>query len=177
MPNLIGQSLLRREDRPLLTGKGQYAGDVNLPGLLHVRVVRSVYPHARLQRVDLEPARRMPGVVGAYALSDLPEISGALNDPTPPGVEARPRPVLAGDRVRYVGEPIAVVVAADAGTASDAAEGVEIDYEPLAGAGDVITASKPDAAVLHEDVGSNVAGKVQRGFGDVGSAFQNDDPN
>ena len=176
MPNLIGQSLLRREDRPLLTGKGQYAGDVNLPGLLHVRVVRSVYPHARLQRVDLEPARHMPGVVGAFALADLPEISGTLNDPAPPGLEARPRPVLAAGKVRYVGEPIAVVVAEDAATASDAAEAVEIDYEPLDGAGDVTSAQKPGAAPLHDDIGANVAGVVQRGFGDAAAAFaQGDD--
>src|SRR5689334_18437965 len=111
MPKLIGTSVLRREDRPLLTGKGQYAGDVALPGMLHVAVVRSVYPHARIDAINLEPARSLPGVVGAFALADLPEIKGNLGDPAPPGLKAEPRPVLAGDRVRYVGEPIAVVVA------------------------------------------------------------------
>jgi carbon-monoxide dehydrogenase large subunit len=113
MPKLIGRSLRRREDRPLLMGRGKYAGDIWLAGMLHVAVVRSIYPHARLGRVALEAARRMPAVVGAYALADLPEIGGTLGDPGPPGVEGRPRPVLAGDRVRYVGEPIAVVVADD----------------------------------------------------------------
>src|SRR5918912_1757167 len=114
MPKLIGRSLLRREDRPLLTGKGQYAGDLNLPGLLPIVVVRSVYPHARLERVVLDQARSMPGVVGAYSLADLTEIRSALGDPVPPGIEgARPRPVLASGKVRYTGEPIAVVIADD----------------------------------------------------------------
>jgi carbon-monoxide dehydrogenase large subunit len=174
MPKLIGQSLLRREDRPLLMGAGQYAGDVNLPGLLHVAVVRSVYPHARIRRVDLDGARRMPGVVGAFALADLPEIRSSLGDPVPPGVEGRPRPVLAGDKVRYVGEPIAVVVADDPARATDAADGVDIEYAPLEGAGDVDTALRAGAPVLHDDLGSNVAGRVQRGFGDIDAAMSGD---
>ena len=172
MPNLIGQSFLRREDRPLLTGRGRYAGDVSgLPGLLHVAVVRSVYPHARLRRVMLDPARQMPGVVGAYALADLPEITAALGDPAPQGVEARPRPVLAGENVRYVGEPIAVVVADDPARAADAAAAVEVDYDPLEGAGDVESATRPGAPVLHDDIGSNVAGRIERGLGDIVAAF------
>src|SRR5579864_845306 len=113
MPNLIGQSFLRREDRPLLTGRGQYAGDINLPGMLHLAVVRSVYPHAWLRRVPLEMARAMPGVVGAFSIADLPEIHAGMGDAAPPGLAGRPRAVLAGDRVRYVGEPIALIVADD----------------------------------------------------------------
>ena len=175
MPKLIGRSLLRREDRPLLTGKGQYAGDLNLPGLLHMVVVRSVYPHARLERVVLDQARSMPGVVGAYSLADLTEIRSALGDPVPPGIEgARPRPVLASGKVRYTGEPIAVVIADDPARAADAAATVDVEYGPLDGIGDVDAALRPGAAVLHEDVGSNIAGRVQRGFGDTGVAFGDD---
>ena len=177
MPKFIGQSLLRREDRPLVTGKGQYAGDINLPGLLHVAVVRSIYPHARINRIQLDQARQSPGVVGAFALADLPEIKSALNDPVPPGLDGHPRPVLAGDGVRYVGEPIAVVVADTQANARDAADAVEIDYTPLDGVGDVASAQRPGAGVLHEDLGSNVVGHIQRGFGDVDAAFsyQNQD--
>jgi aerobic carbon-monoxide dehydrogenase large subunit len=174
MPKLIGRSLLRREDRPLLTGKGQYAGDVNLPGLLHAAVVRSVYPHARIERVALDTARAMPGVLGAFALADLPEIRGPLSDPVPPGLEGRPRPVLAGDKVRYVGEPIAVVVADEPARAVDAAEAVDVEYVPLEGVGDVTEALRQDAPVLHDELGSNVAGRVQRGFGDISAAFSSD---
>jgi carbon-monoxide dehydrogenase large subunit len=175
MPKFIGQSFLRREDRPLLTGRGQYAGDINLPGLLHVAVVRSIYPHARISSVRLEEARQSPGVVGAFALAELPEIKSALNDPVPQGFEGHPRPVLAGDKVRYVGEPIAVVVADTQARARDAADAVEIDYTPLNGVGDVESAQKPGAGVLHEDLGTNVVGHVQRGFGDIDSAFNADD--
>jgi CO/xanthine dehydrogenase Mo-binding subunit len=171
MPKFIGQSLLRREDRPLVTGKGLYAGDVSLPGLLHVAVVRSIYPHARIDGIQLDPARRSPGVVGAFAMADLPEIKSALNDPVPPGLEGHPRPVLAGDKARYVGEPIAIVVADTQANARDAADAVDIDYTPLEGVGDVESAQRPGAGILHEDLGTNVVGHVQRGFGDIESAF------
>jgi aerobic carbon-monoxide dehydrogenase large subunit len=174
MPKLIGQSLLRREDRALLTGAGQYAGDINPPGLLHVGVVRSVYPHARIARVALETARGMPGVVGAFALSDLPEIQSSLGDPAAAGIEARSRPVLAGDKVRYVGEPIAVVVADDPARALDAVESVDVEFVPLEGVGDVDAATRPGAPVLHDDLGSNIAGRVQRAFGDIDAAMLED---
>jgi CO/xanthine dehydrogenase Mo-binding subunit len=175
MPKFIGQSLLRREDQPLVTGKGQYAGDINLPGMLHVAVVRSIHPHARINATQLDQARQSPGVVGAFALADLPEIKSALNDPVPPGLEGHPRPVLAGDKVRYVGEPIAVVVADTQANARDAADAVDIDYTPLDGVGDVETAQRPGAGVLYENLGINVVGHVQRGFGDIHSAFNASD--
>jgi carbon-monoxide dehydrogenase large subunit len=175
MPKFIGQSLLRREDRPLVTGKGQYAGDIHLPGMLHVAVVRSIYPHARINAIQLDQARQLPGVIGAFALADLPEIKSALNDPVPPGLEGHPRPVLAGDKVRYVGEPIGVVVADTQANARDAADAVDIDYTPLDGVGDVEAAQRPGAGILHEDLGSNVVGHVQRGFGDIESAFTDPD--
>src|SRR5207253_769145 len=109
-----------------------------------------------------------------YVLADLPEISGALGDPVPPGVEGRPRPVLASGKVRYVGEPIAVVVADDPARAVDAAASVEVDYEPLEGVGDVESATRDAAPVLHDDLGTNVAGRVERGFGDSSGAFSNE---
>src|SRR5438270_1115024 len=171
MPALVGQPFLRREDRPLLVGQGQYAGDFRRPGLLHMAVVRSVYPHARVRSVSLDAAHHLPGVVGAFSLQDLPELHGPLNDPTPPGVEGRPRPVLAGDKVRYVGEPIAVVLAEDPAVAVDAAQAVEVDYEPLDGLGNVQAATATGAPLLHDGVEANVAGRTQRGFGDIEAAF------
>jgi carbon-monoxide dehydrogenase large subunit len=174
VPSVVGQPLLRREDRTLLLGQGQYAGDVQLSGLVHMAVLRSAYPHAELVSIDLTAARQAPGVLGAFALTDLPEIKGPLADPNPPGLEGFPRPVLAHERVRYAGEPIAVVVAATAEQAADATELVEVDARPLEGAGDVLTATAPDAPVLHERLGSNVAGRVERGFGDAESAFAGD---
>lgn len=167
----IGASLRRKEDPPLLRGRGQYVEDVRLSGMLHMAVVRSPYPHARIERVNLEAARALPGVVGVFAASDLPEIHGSMGDPAPPGFKAAPRQVLARERVRYVGEPIAIVVAEDAGAAHDAVDLVEVDFTPLDGVGNVVAASAPGAPVLHDDIGSNVAGEVQRGFGDIEAAF------
>ncbi|HEY1294242.1 MAG TPA: xanthine dehydrogenase family protein molybdopterin-binding subunit [Chloroflexota bacterium] len=168
---MIGASLRRREDPPLVRGQGQYVEDVRMPGMLHMAVVRSPYPHARVDRVDLEPASRLAGVLGAFALADLPEIHGPMGDPAPTGMRAAPRPVLAGDRVRYVGEPIAVIVAEDGSIARDAVDQVAIDFTPLDGVGNVLVANQPDAPILHESIGSNVAGEVERSFGDITSAF------
>ena len=148
MSKLIGQSLRRREDHALLAGRGQYAGDITLPGLLHMAVVRSVHPHARLEQVDLTAARALPGVVGAFALPDLPEIGGPMGDPVPQGLEGRSRPVLAHEKVRYVGEPIAVVVAEDPAQAADGAEAVEVEYAPIEGVGNVEAALQPGAPTL-----------------------------
>lgn len=169
--SVIGKSLLRREDRPLLLGQGQYVADLQLPGLLHMAVVRSDYPHAELNGVHLGAARATPGVIGAFAATDLPEMENQLNDPVPAGMHGYPRPVLASGRVRYVGEPIAVVIAEDPRIAADAAQLVEVDVTPLEGAGDVLTATRAEAPVLHAELGSNIAGKYQTGFGDVAAAF------
>ncbi len=171
---MIGQSVRRREDRPLLTGQGQYAGDVRLPGLVHMAVVRSPYPHATIGGVDLAAARAMPGVLDAYTAADLPEMDNRLADPTPPGLAGVSRPVLAGDRARYVGEPIAVVVADDPAVAADAAAAVAVDFQPCEGVGDVLAATRPGAPRLHDTLDANVAGRVERGFGDVAAAFAPD---
>ncbi|MDQ6672785.1 MAG: xanthine dehydrogenase family protein molybdopterin-binding subunit [Chloroflexota bacterium] len=170
----IGKSLLRREDRPLLLGQGQYAGDLHLPSMLHMAVVRSQYPHARLEAVHLEAARSMPRVVGAFTAMDFPELDNRLNDPVPPGLKGYPRPVLASGKVRYVGEPIAVVLAEGEASAADAAQAVEVELTPLDGAGDVLTATRAEAPILHDELGSNVAGRYQASFGDITSAFSAD---
>ncbi|MBV9580657.1 MAG: xanthine dehydrogenase family protein molybdopterin-binding subunit, partial [Chloroflexi bacterium] len=168
----IGASLRRREDPALLRGLGQYVEDVRLPGLLSMAVVRSPYPHATINAIDLDAARRLPGVLAAFSAADLPEIHHKpMGDPAPPGMQAAPRPVLATDRVRYVGEPIAVVVANDSSLANDAADLVQVDFTPLDGVGNVLAATHPNARVLHDWIGSNVAGEVERSFGDVEAAF------
>ena len=110
-------------------------------------------------------------MIGAFAATDLPEMENRLNDPVPAGMHGYPRPVLANGKVRYVGEPIAVVVAEDASTAADAAGAVAVELSPLDGAGDVLSATRADAPVLHAELGSNVAGRYQTGFGDITAAF------
>jgi carbon-monoxide dehydrogenase large subunit len=125
-------------------------------------VARSQSPHGLLTAVNLDPVRTMPGVVGAFAASDLHEIHGVMVDAEIPDLHLMGRPVLAKDRVRYVGEPVAAVVATDPYIAADAASMVEIDVEPLEAAADVMS------AVQHEGF---IAGSLTRGFGDVEAAF------
>ncbi len=129
---MIGESPKRKEDDALLTGAGRYVADLVRPGMLHMGVVRSPHAHARIRGVSIAAAAAMPGVAGAFAAADLPEILG----PIPP--YRRPRrfrdfdqPVLAQGVVRYVGEPVAVVAAQSPMQLADAMEAVSIDYEPL----------------------------------------------
>jgi len=164
--HLIGRPLRRREDPALLTGRGRYAGDIPVRGLAHLAVVRSPEPHGVLRGVDTGAARALPGVLAVLTAADLPE----LEPPAPQGVR-RPRRVLARDHVRYVGEPVAVVVAEDPYTAGDAAEAVVLDVEPRPGAGDVLAATAPGAPELHEGVPGNLAGVATCAFGDAEAAF------
>jgi len=167
----VGQPIRRREDLPLVTGRGRYAADVHLPDLLHAAFCRSTVPHGVLRSVDLEAARAMPGVVAAFAAEDLPEIKGAMADAAFPEMNLVGRPILARDRVRYVGEPVALVVAETAYQAADAVAAVVIDTEALDAAADVTSATRPDARVLHPPDEGNVAGRLVREFGDVDAAF------
>jgi aerobic carbon-monoxide dehydrogenase large subunit len=167
----IGQRVRRREDLALVTGRGRYAGDIRLPGLLHTAVCRSPTPHGLLKGARLDAARSMPGIVGVFAAGDLPEIRGPMVDAVLPDARLVGRPVLATDRVRYVGEPFAVVVAEDPYLAADAANAVEIDIESLDGAGDVTAALHEGAQSLHPPLTGNVAGRVVRGYGDVDAAL------
>ena len=134
-------------------------------------VVRSPYPLAQVGAIRLEAAHALPGVVGVFAASDLPELNNQMGDPSPPGVQAVPRPVLATGKVHYAGEPIAVVVAETAEVAVDAAEQVEVDFTPLEGVGDVLSATAEGASILHDGMTSNIAGTIERRFGDVDAAF------
>jgi carbon-monoxide dehydrogenase large subunit len=171
VPTLIGQPIRRREDYPLLTGGGRYAGDVQLPGMLHLALVRSPYPLAELDGIGLDEARRLPGVVAAFAAADLPEMMNRMGDMAPPGLQAAPRPVLATGRVRYTGEPIAAIVAETGELAADAVELAQVDFTPLGGAGDVLAATAPGATAIHSEFGFNLAGRIVREFGDPDHGF------
>ena len=167
----VGRPIRRREDLPLVTGRGRFAADVHVPDLLHAAFCRSTVPHGVLRSVDLEVARTMPGVVAAFAAGDLPEVRGAMADAAFPDMHLVGRPVLARDRVRYVGEPVAVVVAETAYQAADAAAAVVIDTEALEAVADVSSAVGPQAPALHQSDDGNIAGKVVREFGDVDATF------
>ncbi|HSS93784.1 MAG TPA: xanthine dehydrogenase family protein molybdopterin-binding subunit [Candidatus Dormibacteraeota bacterium] len=161
----------RREDLALVTGRGRYAGDLRFPDLLYAAVCRSTSPHGVLKDVRLEGARAMAGVAGAFAAADLPEIRNVMVDAVIPDAHLAGRPVLAKARVRYMGEPVAVVVAEDPYVAVDAANAVEIDIDPLDAAGDVLAALQDGAPSLHPPHAGNVAGKMVRAYGDIDAAM------
>jgi len=119
----LGRSLPRLEDAPLLTGRGEFVGDIGFPHQLHMRVVRSPYAHAVLLRVDVAAARAAPGVAAVWTAADiagLPPID--FRDPAAEALRPYRQPMLARDRLRYVGEPVAVMFATDPYLAEDAAE-------------------------------------------------------
>ncbi|MGG2464696.1 xanthine dehydrogenase family protein molybdopterin-binding subunit [Streptomyces sp. RGM 3693] len=147
---LIGRSVPRREDPRLLTGRGRFVDDIALPGMLHAQFVRSTVAHGELTAIDLSGVRAVPGVVAAYTADDLAmgEITAQLARP-PEEFVPTAMPVLARDRVRYVGEPVAIVVARDAYAAEDGIEAARVRYAvrpPVTGAA---AALADDAPPLH----------------------------
>jgi carbon-monoxide dehydrogenase large subunit len=168
----IGSSPRRKEDRRLLVGGGRYLDDLTREGLLRLGVVRSVHAHARVLAVDTREALAMPGVLAVWSATDLPEAAR----PVLAGSEGAHRghpfavPVLARDVVRYVGEPVAVVVADDAYRLADAVERVRVDYEPLPAlveAADALTAP----GSLHEGWADNAAVVARGALGDAERAL------
>ena len=128
----IGQSVTRLEDRPLLTGSARFVADLNFPRQLHMRVIRSAYAHGRIDGIELEEARGVPGVVAVWTAADLGDLPPIPFRATAiQGLPPYRQPVLACGVVRYVGEPVAVVFADCPYVAEDAAELVIPHIEPL----------------------------------------------
>ncbi len=151
--SILGHRVLRTEDPDLVTGRARYTEDLTCEGALHVAFVRSQLAHARITGVDTMEAAGMPGVIGVYTAADLglPHYEGGMAG------EEFVRPVLASEHVRFLGEPIAAVLAETRAQAQDAAEFVVVDYEPLPAVTDPVAAVQPDAPVLFQAKGSNVA--------------------
>ena len=149
----MGNAVLRREDPGLLTGSARYVGDMDLPAMAHMAFVRSVMAHADIAAVDTAAAVAAPGVVDVVTAADLPMSPQPQFIMLPPELGRLPL----ADKARYVGDPIAVVVAESQPAAVDAAELVEVDYDPLPAVVDPFEALEPDAPVLIEAHGSNRA--------------------
>jgi aerobic carbon-monoxide dehydrogenase large subunit len=164
----VGQSVPRLEDRPLLIGKGRFAADISFEHQLHMRVVRSAYAHGKILAIDTEEARAQPGVHAVWTAHDIawiPPIDFRLTRVE--GLEAYRQPVLATDRVRYVGEPVAAVFAEDAYLAEDAAERVSIAVEELP----VLLRAEEGPGEFAPGLSSE-ATLVRKGFGDAEAAFR-----
>ena len=158
MGTLLGERIKRKEDPRLIQGRGHYVDDVKLDGMLHMAFARSVHAHARLKSVNVSAARAHPGVVAAYTGADLKGKVGLV--PCAAGMEGLKvpdHPCLAVDKVCYVGEPMAAVVARDRYVARDAADLIEIDYEPLPAVVDPEKALAAGSPLIHEKLGDNVA--------------------
>jgi carbon-monoxide dehydrogenase large subunit len=168
MGALEGKPLRRREDLRLLTGAGNYAADARHPGMLVAVLVRSPHAHADVLGIDAGAARAMAGVVGVYTQADLGDVGpipGGIGFPRPDGGPApkTDRTLLASDRVRFVGEPVALVVAETRGAALEAAEAVIVDYQARAVVTDPIAAMAPGAPAVWDDVPDNIGFLWKRG--------------
>jgi carbon-monoxide dehydrogenase large subunit len=151
---LFGKSIKRREDPRFITGKGTYVDDVKLPGLTYAAFVRSPHAHAHLKGVDAAAARKMPGVLAVYTADDV-KVGGLPCGWMLPEIKVPPRPVLASGKVRYAGEPVAIVIGDTVYAAKDGAEAVRVDYEPLAGVSHGEKAHQSGAPQLFDDIPSN----------------------
>lgn len=178
---VFGARLKRNEDPRLLTGQAQFVDDVQIEGCLHAAFKRSDYAHARLLSIDAEEARSMPGVVAIYVADDLGDYwqKSPLLVPPPPArhVEFNERTAgqLARDKVRYVGEPIAMVIAESRYLAEDAADAIVVEFEPLEAVVDPALGLEDGAPIIHEDLGSNLAAHVIQTKGDWEIARENAD--
>jgi CO/xanthine dehydrogenase Mo-binding subunit len=166
--SFIGKSVTRLEDRPLVTGRGAYAADISFPRQLHMRVARSAVAHGRILSIDSAAARALPGVVAVWTSADvagIPPIDFRLTRMESLGPYRQP--ILARDRVRYVGEPVAAVFATDAYVAEDAADLVVVSVETLP---PVLAADAPPGEF--EPGRSTEAGSVEKHYGDIDQAFR-----
>jgi carbon-monoxide dehydrogenase large subunit len=173
----IGKRIRRMEDPRLLTGQALFVDDVDIPGMLHAAFLRSDYAHARLKSIDISTAQQRPGVVAVYTAESM----GEDWQPAPPSVPSPPtakdvlfnsrtQVPLAKDKIRYAGEPIAVVIAESRYIAEDAAEDIIVDLEPLEAVTDLEKALSPQSVRVHDDLDSNLAAHMVQVKGDYASA-------
>ena len=179
----IGRSVARREDKRLLRGEGTFVGDMKIQGMLHVGIVRSQLPHAYIKSVNLSAASALDGVHIALSGKDLkdelPPISGmqvsapqGWRDGMEPSIEIPDQNLLPHDKVRFVGEPYALVVADNRYTAEDAIELIDAKFDPLQPINDAQTALNRDAGLIHETLGQNIAATLHAKKGDGAAAIE-----
>jgi carbon-monoxide dehydrogenase large subunit len=169
----VGRSVRRKEDPPLLRGQARFVDDIRPEGTLEAALLRSPHAHARIASLDTRPARGLDGVVDIVTADDLP----GGGPPIPmrmfrrPGMERFLQRPLASGKVRYVGEPVAVVVATSRYLAEDALELIDVEYEPLPPLAHPLSALAADAPLLHDDAGTNLAAEFEITQGDAAAAF------
>jgi carbon-monoxide dehydrogenase large subunit len=167
----------RVEDPRLIKGIGTYTGDVKLPGLQHVLILRSPHAHARVVNIDTAAARAIPGVTAVFTGADVNASCGLVPCAASiPDLKAPKHTVLAGDRVYFVGHPVAVVVATDPYIARDAIDAIDVEYDPLPIVTNPQEAIQPGSPLTHPDLESNIAFTQNvTGGGDIDAAFRSAD--
>jgi len=171
----VGKKLKRKEDPRLIQGTSHYTDDLKLPRMLFCAFTRSPMAHAEIRAIRTDAARALPGVVGVFTAHDLTGLGMVPCAIQMPGLNLPPHPVLATERVRYVGEPVAAVVAENLYTARDAAEAIEVDYEPLPVVVNMEKALEKDSPVIHQQFRTNRAFTHALKNGDIQSAFKKAD--
>ncbi len=159
MSGLIGQSIKRVEDPRFIQGKGRYVANLQIPGMLHAAIVRSPHAHANIKRIDASAALAMEGVVAVFTGQDLAAdgVGGLPCGFNPPDIKTAPHPALAVGKVRHVGDGVAVVIAESRYLAQDAAEAVQVDYEPLPAVIDAKKTTEAGAPQLHTEIPNNTS--------------------
>jgi len=166
--SFVGRSVVRLEDRPLVTGDATFVGDLNFPHQLHMRVVRSIYAHGRIDSINIDEALGMPGVSAVWMGRDVEDIPRIPFRATKiEGLDPYIQPILAQDKVRYVGEPVAVVFADDPYIAEDAAERVYAEIEPF----DAVIHADTAPTEFHPGL-STEANTIEKKYGDVAAGFR-----
>lgn len=165
----------RREDNKLITGHAYYVDDLRppagRPAALHMVVVRSMYAHAKINHIGFDEVLGQPGVVAAFSANELVSEMPMIEPIPMPGLKKTIRRILAIGQARYVGDPLAVILAENQYSADDALQWVDVDYDPLPAVTDPEAALAPDAPLLYEEFGTNQAYLHQSGGGDVDAAF------
>ena len=168
---LVGQRIRRREDPRLITGTATYVDDIQMPGMHHACIVRSPHGAAKIKSINTAVAAKLPGVVAVFTGKDTEKVGPVPCGASLPGLRVPHHHVLAVDRVYFVGHPVAVVVATDRYIARDAADLVEVDYEPLATVTDPEKALAPGAPAVHPEWPDNTAFNYHQEGGDTEKAF------
>ena len=168
---MMGAPIKRREDPRLIQGLSHYVDDIKLVGTLHCAFLRSDYAHAAINSIDTSAAKELSGVVTVITAEDLGDVGGIPCGAEIPDLKVPDHPALAVGRVRFVGEPVAAVVATDAYIARDALDLIEVDYEELPAVTDLDKAVEADSPLIYDDFGDNIGFAMPLEAGDAAAAF------
>ena len=168
----IGSRTKRKEDIRLLRGSGKYVGDIQRVGMVHATILRSTQAHARITKIDATAAFKLPGVIGVLTAADMPGLKTIpMRTGVIPGLERSQQTPIVTDKVRYVGDPVAVVVSDSRYIAEDALELIDVEYQALGVVTDARQSMQPGAPQLHDATPNNVAANFQVNVGDADTAF------